>query len=1377
MTNELKPLGFENLSFVDTKAKKPKKAPKQPATEQDFGDWVVEKGKWFAKEALLDPLMWIGNMLATPQYAITNLIAAPNDKKLSYFGQNMRHLMTAGLWEASDEAMAPPSRYMFGEQTAPFWSLDTAKRLAVDIISDPLTYASGIGAVSKAGKYGGNVMKAAQKMRMVAQETKNPAFMALSDARSLFKAIAKGDDVVSIAKNYGDDFAVEMKALVEQAGDLRLKSSLDEYTKLFKSQDKALEHMFDWYNKSVDLGRVAESMGDNGADFLKYISKNSDVFATRQFFKYGVGKYSKTFNLAVGGNAELLATKLSQTMPARMISGVASKLSEWRGKSTRYVTDALHDFFVGTGVGFNAAVIPELRIIDRLKMKHSIDEKMGAALESVFERKGSTNVTDDILKAEAKRLQVSPEKFTAAYKEIAPHFQAVTNEAKAWFEKNGGVELAAKKIQNATDNSKFFNKVIDEQSNRIKAMRESFSGEMTRVIPKPIMDTLNKVGIKDGFHLAAMSDDNILDLVNSLKLTDESGRASLVTSFTKLRDESRSLFDVAGEWGPKKMNYAGKSLTKEQTLKIKQLASEAGRKNDEIYEALENLSKLKEGAARSIDAQEVTNALRVGMGYIPHGIDPKTIKDFGFIKNLSKSMEANDFFQVPNEPHVFMLSNQTRMFRAVNEQAYEEIKRSFGANWNDEIERAVHDAVSIPLTSEEVNILAKTKDITWGKYIEDLKQVDPQRAEWLSKMNPDPKGSITTTIADLFEARDATGIKKFFTEDPFFAFESWARRESYAYSTEEATKAAIYHYAKFQNELPPGQKIDVDYKPIGELYTEKIAVLPPELRVQYDEMSQITKTLNTNLGHGKTMQEALDALSPEVRVKYNDYLNRGLLALNAQEALIAGDIVIPTEMFDYISRLNKSMHPKEAGQLLRGIKETYNVLNRFWVMTTLTRPAYHMRNLISSMGMNLQYGVLPHEHLSTIHELFLAGTEGVERAGQLSKEMLSMTAKQKWEKLGAIKLKTMYGEKSMQWMFEQYAKKLGFTTQIQSLMGANGKLSPKQAIRAMQKGVVTVKRGQFWAGSATENTVRVTAFKHFLKQGKSLDEAADMVKKIHYDYGDLSYVDERIKNIMPFWAWTRKSIPGQLRVMNNSGIIRGIELKGVKARKDTQLPEELTPEYLTDGLGIETHRDAEGNPHFLLLGSLFPLAEINKLAMHPKKFIQNFGQSLSPLLKEPLQQIVNYDFFTEDKIKKWEGQTGEYLGMQVPIKLRHAAMNIVWLNEISRIAWKDKPGYPAPSWAEKASKFFVGINLKPVSVKKQLAKLEYQYRTQVGDLVANYKRTIRYGDSHNASIILNTLQGSGYDVEKMLSNHLKDISKDPFQVRATRTAIEKAQLK
>lgn len=64
-----------------------------------------------------------------------------------------------------------------------------------------------------------------------------------------------------------------------------------------------------------------------------------------------------------------------------------------------------------------------------------------------------------------------------------------------------------------------------------------------------------------------------------------------------------------------------------------------------------------------------------------------------------------------------------------------------------------------------------------------------------------------------------------------------------------------------------------------------------------------------------------------------------------------------------------------------------------------------------------------------------------------------------------------------------------------------------------------------------ERALRIPMALDSVRQGHTVDEAVARISRVHFDYGDLSALDEIAKKAIPFWVWTSRNVPLQITQM------------------------------------------------------------------------------------------------------------------------------------------------------------------------------------------------------------------------------------------------------
>jgi hypothetical protein len=230
--------------------------------------------------------------------------------------------------------------------------------------------------------------------------------------------------------------------------------------------------------------------------------------------------------------------------------------------------------------------------------------------------------------------------------------------------------------------------------------------------------------------------------------------------------------------------------------------------------------------------------------------------------------------------------------------------------------------------------------------------------------------------------------------------------------------------------------------------------------------------------------------------------------------------------------------------------------------------------------------------------------------------------------------------------------------QLQKELGAKSgnpfTLSTKNPI--LQKG--------FELGGTAENNARLALFINEVKAGKSYEEAGKTVHKFLFDYDDLSHFEKTVaKKLIPFYTWSRKNIPLQLEMMvkepdkfQKLNIIKQNIEEGV----DKPDPDNVAP-YMKN-LGPIYYKSIGDTKRVFTLMNYLPVMDVFRLG-DPVDFVSNM---ISPIIKEPLEQLANYDSFRKKEIQQYKNETTDWLGVRIPVRLAKLGRNIIILNELDR---------------------------------------------------------------------------------------------------------------
>lgn len=210
------------------------------------------------------------------------------------------------------------------------------------------------------------------------------------------------------------------------------------------------------------------------------------------------------------------------------------------------------------------------------------------------------------------------------------------------------------------------------------------------------------------------------------------------------------------------------------------------------------------------------------------------------------------------------------------------------------------------------------------------------------------------------------------------------------------------------------------------------------------------------------------------------------------------------------------------------------------------------------------------------------------------------------------------------------------------------------------------------AGAFNENTFRQIHFLDKLKKGYTPQQAADSVAKYLFDYNDLTKFEKKtMKRLMPFYTFTRKNIPLQLKTMiTEPGKLTRIPkaINAVESQSNQDVDESFLPDWIKNSASIQLPIGED--PSYFLLDNWISSMDLLNLT-NPKEAVNTGVNMLSPFIKTPIELASNYDFFTQDNISDYPGERTDYLGYPVDNELLKAIQGMMPVarvaNEIDRL--------------------------------------------------------------------------------------------------------------
>jgi len=211
-------------------------------------------------------------------------------------------------------------------------------------------------------------------------------------------------------------------------------------------------------------------------------------------------------------------------------------------------------------------------------------------------------------------------------------------------------------------------------------------------------------------------------------------------------------------------------------------------------------------------------------------------------------------------------------------------------------------------------------------------------------------------------------------------------------------------------------------------------------------------------------------------------------------------------------------------------------------------------------------------------------------------------------------------------------------------------------------------------GSGLENNAKLAHLVAKLRAGWSPESAIASAKQALFDYRNMGDVDRKIKQVAPFWTWTRNNVPKQvLMLMAKPGKFARVQQfkQAVEHLAGDTVPEGILPEWQKEGVPIQMGRSGEkgGERALFVLNNYWPGADMSRIA-GPKAMGRAAIDLATPLLKMPFEQISNIDTFRSlgmgEVVRIDRGHQVAFLGSRVDARLAHAMRALVPLGQLDR---------------------------------------------------------------------------------------------------------------
>ena len=424
-------------------------------------------------------------------------------------------------------------------------------------------------------------------------------------------------------------------------------------------------------------------------------------------------------------------------------------------------------------------------------------------------------------------------------------------------------------------------------------------------------------------------------------------------------------------------------------------------------------------------------------------------------------------------------------------------------------------------------------------------------------------------------------------------------------------------------------------------------------------------------------------------------------------------------------------------------RKTWRKLTSVWKGWTLGPfPSWFTRNLVGNVWLNHLAGVRNPSH-------YLNGRKVQRAVANILKEVPDDKLLDEVITLGgeAVKIRDLASD-----VIEQGVVQGGFYTSDIGEGFFKALDSPNMAKRlfSLDPQQSMFARYGFSINAAIEDNARVAHFMQRRGAGLNAEEAALSVKAHLFDFENLTaFEQETMRDLIPFYSWFRQNMPTQIQALVTAPqrvAFLGRTKIQLDAEQRAQVPDSLFPEWVMSGMPLMMGFDKKkpGDFRVWMLNNWIPMADLTEIES-PAELFRFALNSAHPLIREVLQQGINYDTYFKRAIQKYPYEKETLFGIPVNKRFSHLMRNIRMINELDRnllplLGFKtgsrrNQELLAELSGPEKVARATLGLKARRINVPQnqqfKVRNLERQIRTAKSRL----KFAVRSQDLANAQVL------------------------------------------
>ena len=368
--------------------------------------------------------------------------------------------------------------------------------------------------------------------------------------------------------------------------------------------------------------------------------------------------------------------------------------------------------------------------------------------------------------------------------------------------------------------------------------------------------------------------------------------------------------------------------------------------------------------------------------------------------------------------------------------------------------------------------------------------------------------------------------------------------------------------------IPAVEKLEAEEKVVLELLAKEQEVAA-RLIMAEDERIGMLQSIQAELGSENGLAFNLNSFGGEFVPPQSAQEVRDMFNLSSRQMwgnfLITGDEYMADSVIDSLLAAQKMNDREAVGKYLRAYDRVHNWMKAQMVAT----PGFVLRNVFGGMS-NMWFADIPLEvNIKTgrlISRIYKAGEGdfdlGLKKLMEKNPDDLTLR--------NAYKIRQAGGDGGGQ-AASTVDLNLGQPGKLDYIVGSkdNPFRQGRVTLNPADSGFVIFAAVRH-ANTFAEQMMRLGTGLHVMDVGGSLDDALEMIYKLHFNYGGLSTIEQKYgKRFFPFYTWTRKNFPLQMELLaRNPGKFN--RLMSIKRNLEMgEEKEDMVPDYFLENFNIQ----------------------------------------------------------------------------------------------------------------------------------------------------------------------------------------------------------------